>query len=43
MKRNTKLAIASAIKKTVEILFLTAIGALMAFVFLGAAGMFDRI
>ena len=43
MKRNTKLAIASAIKKIVEIVFLTAIGALMAYVFLGASGLFDRI
>ena len=43
MKRNTKLAIASAIKKTVEVLFLTAIGALLAIAWLGAAGMFDRI
>lgn len=38
-----KRGVISAFKRIAEVLFLTAIGALMAFAFLGAAGLFDRI
>ena len=38
-----KRGVINAFKRIAEVLFLTAIGALMAFAFLGAAGLFDRI